>query len=200
MIGGIFQGANRPDFSNAVVIHTIDSLPEAAYNFIELETPCCYRYYRYVAPRSSYVNVAEIVFFDKPGKQLQREIIGTDGSYENLGNDKYKAFDGNTLTYFNSSVNTGGWMGMDMKKKTCLKRIAYLPRNDDNFIRKGEIYELFYWNLKGWVSLGKQTGSKETQKLVYRNVPTNSLFLLRNLTKGKEERIFTYKNGKQVWW
>ena len=32
------------------------------------------------------------------------------------------------------------------------------------------------------------------------NVPTNALLLLRNHTKGKEERIFTYENGEQVWW
>jgi hypothetical protein len=91
-------------------------------------------------------------------------------------------------------------MGMDMKKQICLKRIVYLPRNDDNFIREGEIYELFYWNLNGWLSLGKQTGYRETQKLIYRDVPKGALFLLKNLTKGKEERIFTYEDGKQKWW
>ena len=32
------------------------------------------------------------------------------------------------------------------------------------------------------------------------NVPTNALLLLRNHTKGKEERIFTYEGGEQVWW
>lgn len=30
--------------------------------------------------------------------------------------------------------------------------------------------------------------------------PSNALFRLRNLTRGKEERIFTYDNGEQVWW
>lgn len=28
----------------------------------------------------------------------------------------------------------------------------------------------------------------------------NALLLLRNLSKGKEERIFTYEGGKQIWW
>jgi hypothetical protein len=144
--------------------------------------------------------VAEVEFYDEKGKQLQGTIIGTEGSYENVGNDMYKAFDGNTLTYFNAPLNTGGWMGMDMAKKTLIKRIIYLPRNDDNFIREGEFYELFYWNLNGCISLGKQTGSRETQNLIYPDVPKNALLLLRNLTKGKEERIFTYENGKQVWW
>ena len=75
----------------------------------------------------------------------------------------------------------------------------YLPRNDDNFIKEGELYELFYWDNNQWNSLGKQTGTSK-QYLEYTNAPLNSLFWLRNLTKGKEERIFTYENGEQVWW
>ncbi|MDR0572687.1 MAG: hypothetical protein LBG96_01425 [Tannerella sp.] len=47
-------------------------------------------------------------------------------------------------------------------------------------------------------TIGQQTASGAV--LYYENVPTNALFLLRNLTKGEEERIFTYENGKQVWW
>ena len=35
---------------------------------------------------------------------------------------------------------------------------VYIPRNDDNFIRIGDEYELFYHDgPKGWVSLGRQT-------------------------------------------
>lgn len=49
-------------------------------------------------------------------------------------------------------------------------------------------------------SLGRQVGSRQLQYLEYDNVPDNALLLLRNLTKGKEERIFTCEDGKQVWW
>jgi hypothetical protein len=31
-------------------------------------------------------------------------------------------------------------------------------------------------------------------------VPENALLVLRDLSKGKQERIFTYGNGKQKWW
>ena len=27
-----------------------------------------------------------------------------------------------------------------------------------------------------------------------------ALLWLRNLTKGREERPFTYENGRQIWW
>ena len=91
------------------------------------------------------------------------------------------------------------WVGMAFEQATKIDKIAFLPRNDDNAIREGELYELFYWD-KQWVSLGRQTGTNEMFRLKYNNVPTNALYLLRNHTKGKEERIFTYENWKQVWW
>ncbi len=30
--------------------------------------------------------------------------------------------------------------------------------------------------------------------------PKGALLWLKNHTQGKEERIFTYEDGKQVWW
>lgn len=91
------------------------------------------------------------------------------------------------------------WAGLELNKSQQIKKIVYLPRNDDNFIRDGQLYELFYWDNK-WVSLGQQKGDKATQILIYNNAPTNALFLLRNLSCGLEERIFTYENKRQVWW
>jgi hypothetical protein len=61
----------------------------------------------------------------------------------------------------------------------------------------GELYELFYWNKTGWSSLGKQEGRPDST-LVYTNVPKNALLNLHNHTRGKENRPFTYENGKQV--
>ena len=115
------------------------------------------------------------------------------------------AFDGDVLTRYcwedkeYKWAKEYVWAGMEFDSPKQIDKIVYLIRNDDNCIRDGELYELFYWNNK-WVSLGQQTGSSKTYKLTYKNVPTHALFLLRNLTKGVEERIFTYENGKQVWW
>ena len=39
-----------------------------------------------------------------------------------------------------------------------------------------------------------------TIKLEYTEVPSGGLYFLRNLTRGKEERIFTYVDGEQVFW
>ena len=90
-------------------------------------------------------------------------------------------------------------MGLAFDTPKAIHRISYLPRNDGNRIDNKQLYELFYWDNK-WVSLGRQTGSNVTYRLIYNNVPANALLLLRNLTKGTEERVFTYENGEQVWW
>ena len=47
-------------------------------------------------------------------------------------------------------------------------------------------------------SLRRKTAGHDT--LVYVEVPKNALLWLHNHTQGKEERIFTYENGKQIWW
>ena len=36
--------------------------------------------------------------------------------------------------------------------------------------------------------------------VTFHNVPTEGLYLLRDLTKGHDERIFTFSSGKQTWW
>jgi len=66
-----------------------------------------------------------------------------------------------------------------------------------NNIIPGEHYELFYWD-NNWLSLGKQTATEKT--LNYKDVPDNALLWLRDLDKGKQERIFVYKNNTQIWW
>ena len=51
-----------------------------------------------------------------------------------------------------------------------INKILCIPRNDDNFIRPGDTYELFYWGKdKKWISLGKQKA--KGVYLQYKDVP-----------------------------
>lgn len=52
----------------------------------------------------------------------------------------------------------------------------------------------------GWVGLdlGKQIA--DDFSLTFHHVPQNALLLLRNLTRGTDERIFLYKAAKQLWY
>ena len=72
------------------------------------------------------------------------------------------------------------------------------PRNDDNFVKPGDLYELLVWDRGQWYTMGRQV--PDTYGLDYEGVPAGHLYWLRDLTEGVEERIFTYEQGKQVWW
>lgn len=70
-------------------------------------------------------------------------------------------------------------------------------RNDGNHINIDHDYELLVWDKK-WKSLGKKI-AKDTV-LIYKNIPKNGLYWLKNHTGGKEEYVFTLdENGRQFW-
>lgn len=198
MIGGKFQVANRPDFKDAKDIYTIRKEPDICYHIVKVSTRKKFKYFRYLVPEKSNAELAELEVYSTDMKtKLMGNVIGTDKPTK--GFEKQKAFDGNISTSFRTLAAKDVWVGLELNKPTRIGEIIYLPVNDDNYIRDGETYELFYWDNR-WISLGKQMGSGKTYRLTYSNAPTNALFLLRNLTKGSEERIFTYKKGKQIWW
>ena len=135
----------------------------------------------------------------EPGSYVRLTGRAIGNNHPVPGSKYANAYDGDVLTHYQTNETEGSWVGLAFDKPRQIGRIAYQRRNDGNCICNGELYELFYWDNK-WISLGQQTGSNETYRLTYSNVPTNALLLLRNLTKGAEERIFTYEKGEQVWW
>ena len=58
-------------------------------------------------------------------------------------------------------------------------------------------YELFYWGGGKWNSVGRQMAVSDS--IVYSGFQ-GALFYLKNHTAGKDERIFEYKDGKQIFW
>jgi hypothetical protein len=203
MLNGWFLGANQQDFSDEKVLYRIPELPRLSFNTIDVDGCAEYRYVRYKADSTNYPDIAEMEFYTKENgeyRKLTGKIIGTDGSaYEPVEKyGKQAAFDSDWLTFF-SNHEGGAWAGLDFGKRERIDRIRFLPRNDDNSIHPCDLYELLYWEKGQWTSLGKKTGD-DSYVLTYDNCPENALFLLHNHTRGKEERIFTYENGKQIFW
>lgn len=197
MVGGKFQAANNPDFSDAVNVHIVRDAPEMKYLTFNISEKRAFRYWRYLAADSSYGDIAEINFFNSKKEEMLGSIIGTTGFDPAF--DKNAVFDKNPLTYYQGATSGNNWVGIDFGKPQAIEAIRYLCRNDDNFINSTDEYELYFWDTNHWHTLGKKKGNTN-QSLIYDNAPVNALFLLRDHTKGKEERIFTYSNGKQVWW
>ena len=80
MVGGIFQGANEADFSDAVDLFTIERQPKALeYTYaISGNTASRFRYVRYLGPTDSYGDVAELEFY---GDQVYPNVRGLAGYY-----------------------------------------------------------------------------------------------------------------------
>jgi hypothetical protein len=198
MKNGIFEGANQSDFSDAKVLYTVKEISGVRFHTAKIRNPGRYRYVRYVSPKNSNCNVAEIKFFNDKGESLQGEPVGTPGSFENSPMTTCdKAFDGDISTYYNALKADGSWTGLDLGEEQTIAEIHYFPRNEGNIIFEGHTYELFYFNNNGWQLFDKQTAA--SGHLDFR-VPVNTLFYLKNVTTGKFGKWFTTDaNGKQLW-
>lgn len=203
MVGGRFQGANTPDFKDAVDLYVIRNLPGMLFESVTINCNKTFRYLRYLSPKNSNGDISELEFYsiNDTVTPLKGEIIGTSGSEDNDPNKtKEKAMDGDMSTYFIAPIADYAWVGLDMgiDNEQIIKKIRFLTINDGNNITPGNDYALFYWYDGNWVSAGRQVA--KGYELVFDNTPSGALYILHNYTGGKEERIFTYENGKQTWW
>lgn len=187
-IGAHFEGSNRPDFKDADTLYLITHTP-LYRNTVNISSPKKYRYLRYVSPPQHRGPVTEIMYFSN-GKLLQGMPFATGGI--NPG----KCFDGNTSSFMDK-LEIGYTIGLDLGRRVKVDSLEFFLKNDGNYIADGDDYELFYYD-NSWISLGIQKGKDHS--LTYGKVPSGALLLLRNNSRGREERIFTYEQWRQVWW
>jgi hypothetical protein len=199
MVNGAFEGSNTPDFSEKDIIYRITEAPFRLNTPVFINSDKKYRYLRYYGPDGAHCNIAEASFYENADDTvaLQGTVIGTEGCYQQDGSHEYtNVLDGSTETSFDYKEPSGGWAGLDLQTPKTVKRIVYTPRNRDNYIRPGDTFEVFYCDRK-WKSLGVIKNAPDS--LAYSNVPVNALLLVKNHTRGVQERIFTFEKGKQIW-
>ncbi len=194
MIDGVIEVSDRSDFSDAVQIYAIYDVPASHPQKIKPDRNIKGRYIRFRKPMG-LLSIAELMAYDPSDTPLRGTPISCldlqgEASVSNI-------HDEDPLTYFEISNGFNLWVGIDLGYSMSITSFGFCPRNDDNDISPGDIYELFYWDWE-WKSLG--TKKADTYELVYENVPENALLWLRNRSRGKEERPFTYENNRQIWW
>lgn len=195
--GAKIQGSNQPDFSTLEDIYTIEKYPEHIVEF-KINSTIKFNYFRYLPANSAEINLAELNFYFGDKKVENQNFITSKGISQN---EIEKINDNNIRTNFIAPKSN--WVGVDVSKQAIktLKSIKIMPRNNFNTIEKNHLYELFYFD-KDWISLGKKTAVESY--IDFGKVPDNCLLLLRNLTEGSQERIFTYKNDSkyvgQIFW
>jgi hypothetical protein len=191
MLGAQFQAAHTADFKNPVTLHTIDSIPKY---FVEksIDLKSAFQYYRYKSDTGK-IRVAELQFvFDKQYSPPHHQNI-----ISNINQKKAQlknAFDNNIRTNLNATG--GSWIGITLSRPRKIKNVRYLPRNNFNIIEAGDTYRLLYFDF-GWHTIA--TKKAHTNHISFKNVPKNAVLLLRNLTRGSQERIFVYEEGEQKW-
>jgi len=194
MVGGVFEGANRADFSDAEELHYIYEIPLPRMQRVTIDHKGAFRYIRYRKAKGTF-SLGEIKCFDAEGRHLSGRLIA-DNTLRELPELAYIS-DNDPLTYISVQGMFDGWAGLQFDRGYRIGAIEFCPRNDDNNIYPGNQYELYYWDDE-WITLGRKIA--EDYSLQFDDVPQGALLRLRNLTRGKEERPFTYENGTQVWW
>lgn len=186
------EGSNDSKFKDAKILHEINYYPFSMQQ-IDFKKPDTLRYIRLVTPRddSTILRLAEIECYqDSCGVNIKL----VHKTYKNGRHEKKfsKVLDGKLDTYA-----SGRWFKLDFEFPRPISRIRFCPKNDTNCIIPGNEYELFYWD-NSWVSAGKKIAKYFS--LDYKAIPSGTIYWLKCLTEGKEERIFTYDDGRQIWW
>ena len=185
-VGAIFQGSNNADFNGAIALGGIDSPPEYEVT-INFKTDEKVRYVRLKSDSALHISTLE--FFDEKNTRIEgHPLCGG-----RITTDPRFAFDGNIRTNFHCEGS--GWIGLDFRKPIKVEGVRFLFRNSFNTIEPGDLYEVFYW-CGQWKSLGKMVAQRNYLKVL---APTNSLLLLKNHSKGKQEKVFIIREGKQIW-
>lgn len=184
------EGANDPEFKDAKLLHVVNGL---VFNTkqVDFKKTEKFRYIKMIAPEGGKLRLAEIECFANTNGALKKV---NDVNYLKgiLEGQKGNAFDGDFSNYL-----VGGGVKLDFGVSVPISRIRYTPMNDSNYVIPNYEYELFYWDNQ-WVSAGKKIAHNDY--LNYSKIPSGTVYWLRCLTAGKEERIFTYENDRQIWW
>ena len=192
---GVFEGANKPDFSDARLLHTIPQNPNVSYQEVMLKKPLHCRYIRYKSPLGGYCNVSEIIFYGQDMEKISGINLGSTGAWDNTDRTCDKAFDDDRMTFFDASVADTAWTGLDFGERKAVRKIRYYPRTDGVYISKGDEYELFFMSKDGWTSLGKQI-AVNNDSIQYR-APSQGLFYLKNLTLDRKGDIILFAKGQK---
>jgi len=200
LVGGVFQGANRPDFGDAETLAKITLKPFPYWNSLETKSTKKYQYVRYLSHEKQHCFMGELAFYGD-GKKRKGEIISSDGlSHDDLERPFTKAFDGDTSTFFDARRRGTIWFGLKFEKAESIAQIRFSPAlNDVGRIKPDHEYELFYLNEHSqWISQGVKTAKAKT--ITFENIPTHTFYRLENRTKKANARLFTYDFGKASWW
>ena len=190
------EGSNDIHFRNPQLLYCVADTPTTNYNVFMSENHLPFRYVRLKGSEKRKMGIAEWHLYEE-GNPLSplKPVSVSHGDVEepNWERAKDTFMDGDWVTWF-AATYKGSELVQDLGQPHRIEKILLIPQNDDNFVREGDDYELFFQNGKdGWCSLGRKIA---TGTSIHFEAPRNAILWLKNHTRGKEERCF-YMNGEQ---
>ncbi len=186
--GGLLIGSDDKKFSNP---DTVCVLPdwELTSGVIQTRQKKEHRYWRFISNRRTLSDMAELYLYEKGGG-----ILSVKCDSDSLCN----MFDGNPLTYFSAKRNNPDGI-IDTERPVELDHISYIRRGDGNAIVPGDTYRISWWDGKGWRP--HCIIKAEDIYLQIKDIPAGRLYYIEGLSRGEQNRIFTYSAGstRPVW-
>lgn len=182
------QGSNDSSFNPHHDLLDVENFNSTHVKTLPLSYKGTYKYYRVVSSRPEvWLATLRVVSKHKP------EQVQYINSWWSFYDEKLK--DSDPLSYAGGPEFQARYI---YSRPVKVEAIELQPRNDNNHINPGDTYRLMYWD-KGWQPVGTSRVARDTM-LVYHDLPENALYWLRNLSRGREEHIFTITDqGKQFW-
>ncbi len=189
--GGHIVASESSGFEYCDTLATISNV--ATHHSFDVESSKKYRYIKFVpsnmASDTVGIQIAEISCYGIDDRPICTKPIYAEALH---------LFDGDKLTfYWKPCSDSHHKMSGVFDNSQTITKIEISAMNDDNDIVIGQDYELYYWD-SGWRLIDQVRAT--SNKLHFDNIPQGALLYIKNITKGVEQRIFTYENGKQIWW
>lgn len=189
-IGARLEGDNNKKFTHPQFIAEVKDTMNYTYQILKSNCSKPVRYIRYIPP-FKLLQIAELKLYEDSScqKEVKMKPITDIPNIVNV-------IDGDILSYlYKTSKDTIQPLIFDFGSPKQINSIYYIPRTDDNYVWKGDVYELLYNDgPNGWKSLGEKIATSKNIKF---KAPQNALLWLRNKTKGTEEQVFIYKKNRQ---
>lgn len=177
-------------------LDVIDTTPTHSYRRINPDSPLTGRYLRIYNPdtlcKNRFGSEISVVLACRDTLGLDRlplSVVGDDAARE-----RYARILQPENSFGLEAMDEGCILHIDSPDDVAA--LFLLPRNDDNFVVPAQEYELLYFSgPEGWKSAGRRMS---TGFSIDFEAPKGAVLWLRNLTKGREEQIFIWHDGRQL--
>lgn len=186
--GGIVLGSDDISFRKA---DTVCVFPEWSLTsgMVSTDQESPHRYWRFISNMRSVSDMAELYFYDDSSLRVDMTADSDSLSY---------IIDGDPLTYYSADRDDPSGV-LDAGKLVMLGHISYIRRGDGNAIIPGDLYRVSWWNGKGW-TVHCEVEAKDIE-LQIEDIPADKLCYIEGLSRGVQNRIFTYdfELDRPVW-